>query len=675
MPQLITAGMASPVMPKPILRKPAPVLGRRKTEGGNPTDEDLSPTKRRKVIFDDLNNSVHEPSTRHLRDIKAEVKKTLEERIRGEDEEYVALKKVFAAANLQRLLQDDDVPEVMTQELTDYVIALTACVGLLKSRACKGLALLILECSWLGRDEVFVKAYIQFLAALISAQGSYISTTLSMIVDAFRDAEPSAWEVPGLPEVSQEAMQERLHACLRYLLKMFPAAKQVLCNLITDKLPHSGHPKESHISYVNNLLRLKDYAPDMEEAMMDLIVSHVVKIDVQIQVDLEDLGDAVPAPVACLLDSPTDDVMKSDDADDDVKTVSSDDSLSIAQAEKMKFLRDCVEIMDAILDTLFEFYSDHFKSPGSDAAIKHYTILVREFTEILLPTLKSRHTQFLLFHFGQKSEQLIDAFCGTCISIAFQSNRPNMVRQAAATYLASFVARGAHLSGEIIRTVFDVLLHQMDLIRETHEPRCRGPDFRRYQTYYALCQAVFYIFCFRWRDLVVSSSDLVDRDDPLSYLGQELEWIPDMKEIFLRNIYSKLNPLKVCAPSVVEQFAKLAHRLNFLYVFPLLSSNKRIRLSQYLSDTYANGGALRDVGEQELDDSFHQLDPYFPFDPYQLPISKRWVELDYLEWQQIPGLNIDDDGEDSDETNSEQDDGVTDNDMATDDSGDDEDND
>jgi RNA polymerase I-specific transcription initiation factor RRN3 len=49
------------------------------------------------------------------------------------------------------------------------------------------------------------------------------------------------------------------------------------------------------------------------------------------------------------------------------------------------------------------------------------------------------------------------------------------------------------------------------------------------------------------------------------------------------------------------------------------------------------------------DESFHQLDPYFPFDPYQLPVSKRWIENDYLEWQSVQGLNALEDEDDSDD--------------------------
>ena len=36
------------------------------------------------------------------------------------------------------------------------------------------------------------------------------------------------------------------------------------------------------------------------------------------------------------------------------------------------------------------------------------------------------------------------------------------------------------------------------------------------------------------------------------------------------------------------------------------------------------------------------LEGYFPYDPYHLPLSKRWLEGDYVQWKGIPGENYED---------------------------------
>ena len=72
-----------------------------------------------------------------------------------------------------------------------------------------------------------------------------------------------------------------------------------------------------------------------------------------------------------------------------------------------------------------------------------------------------------------------------------------------------------------------------------------------------------------------------------------------------------------------------------------------------------------DIGRRETawdrlkGDTHHQLEAYFPFDPYHLPKSKRWVENDYNEWELPRGLRTgDDEDEDTDEIEDQAEDEV-----------------
>ncbi|KAG4218011.1 hypothetical protein PC116_g33509, partial [Phytophthora cactorum] len=201
-----------------------------------------------------------------------------------------------------------------------------------------------------------------------------------------------------------------------------------------------------------------------------------------------------------------------DDDESDAESVDSDESED-DEYTRVKTAKENIEKMDSILDTLFELYTPSFADPDSDEALEAFEDLLSEFSNLILPTIKSRHTQFLIFHFGQKSERLMDAFCGTCINIAFESQRPMILQQAASAYLASFVARGAHVPGHIVVKIFEVLGFHLDQMRSLYEISCRGPDVRRYAPFYALVQALMYVFCFRWPDLIKSVPDEVDTDD------------------------------------------------------------------------------------------------------------------------------------------------------------------
>ena len=91
--------------------------------------------------------------------------------------------------------------------------------------------------------------------------------------------------------------------------------------------------------------------------------------------------------------------------------------------------------------------------------------------------------------------------------------------------------------------------------------------------YYALAQAVLYIFCFRWRDLVTGAGtddaggEDLNVDDALAE-DHELVFLPGIKETIHNNIYSRLNPLKVCSPEIVGEFAKNCQPLAVLIRLP-----------------------------------------------------------------------------------------------------------
>ena len=461
---------------------------------------------------------------------------------------------------------------------------------------------------------------------------------------------------------------------LRYLLQLVPSASSVLMSVLTSLFPHSSESKGAHVIYVKNLLRVVDYTPELRAEILALITERLVKIDVQIQVDLEDLaedvGDGLVQSLPELhqkLSDEVEDEEEEEENDDDSDT--SDEEID-PDAQRAKDITANVEKLDLILDILFSHYAPLFSGTSIEVREASLDVLLSQFAIIILPTYRSRHTQFLLFHFAQTSPTLIDNFVGACVHIAFDKGRPSIMRQSAAAYLASFVARGMHVPSQIVRDVFDYIGSQLDVLRTENEGTCRGPDLRRYSNYYSLVQALLYIFCFRWRDLQALPNEQADDDDdlPITEIQNHL-WIPGIKDTLAQNIFSRLNPLKVCSPAIVTQFAQIANHLGLIYVFHLLETNKRLRLSQF-SGSAASRSTLYSQPERETalsvrkEESFQKLDEYFPFDPYHLPKSKRWLDGDYREWKGVPGLTDDDKGEsgseDSSESESEDEGGVSD---------------
>jgi RNA polymerase I-specific transcription initiation factor RRN3 len=58
-----------------------------------------------------------------------------------------------------------------------------------------------------------------------------------------------------------------------------------------------------------------------------------------------------------------------------------------------------------------------------------------------------------------------------------------------------------------------------------------------------MCANLLKIFCFRWRDLIDRelAPSALDWDDPASFIGQDLPWMPWLRSRLQTNIASKLN--------------------------------------------------------------------------------------------------------------------------------------
>ena len=403
---------------------------------------------------------------------------------------------------------------------------------------------------------------------------------------------------------------------------------------------------------MTNLLTLIGYAPELRSDVLVLATDRLVKIDVGVQVDIEDLADDADedlvqkiSQVQQSLDEETEDNEISETESEDDEEDEDD------EVQRTKDIMKNVAKMDSMLDILFEYYDQDFSSGSTEDQNGLLDMLLSQFATTILPALRSRHTQFLLFHFAQRSPTYIDTFVGTCIQIAFDKRKqPAIMRQASAAYLASFVARGSHVPAGIVRDVFDYISNELEHLRHEYERNCKGPNLQRYSDFYSLVQALLYIFCFRWRDLQLDADE--DEDDDLGI--QDHQFKSGVKEALSRNIFSKLNPLKLCSPAIVTEFARVANHLGAVYVFHLLETNKRIRLSQLPNSTepsHKHSNPDRETAlSMSADESHQYLDEYFPFDPYHLPKSKRWIERDYREWTGLPGLeNQDVDSEDDED--------------------------
>lgn len=467
-------------------------------------------------------------------------------------------------------------------------------------------------------------------------------------------------------------MMSRLHNALRYLLRLIPSASSGLAESLRGAFPnHHTATKQSYLGFVKNTLSIIEYTPELKAEILTLITERLVKVDVEVQEEIDELEDDVEEKIVLgggknASAMPTVDAADEEDAyDSDAESVTSSELSITPEEQQLRALRDTVAKLDAVLDLLFAHYTPTFANAKVFEVNDAFEHLISQFATFVLPTYRSRHTQFLIFHFAQVSQAYAERFATVLVHMAVGRGVACHGAVSAAAYLASFIARGARISKTLVRDIFMLLANQLDQMRRLADPTCRGPDLRRYSLFYATAQAILYIFCFRWRDLIIVSDEDTDLDNYDVFEEGEPNWIPGIKQTLTQAIYSKLNPLKVCAPAIVSQFASIANHLRFMYVIPLLETNKRLRLSSYrnFSAAPASAGGVSDMGagrrentlSNRTGEAHHQLDAFFPFDPYQLPRSKRWLEGDYMIWRGVPGMQEDGDDE-SDLSESEEED-------------------
>ncbi|KAJ5644586.1 hypothetical protein N7507_010597 [Penicillium longicatenatum] len=650
--------MSSPVS---ILKSSKPVGIKRKMDD---TDMDFSPSapddlpkhldKRPRVTFDDKNTvrtfSVpsDDPFTvtdgKSVAVVREEVRRAIHRHVTaGDSEAYDQIKEIFVAdpKKADTGMQSWNLPTHAS--LKNHLMGLLSHIASL-DRNCSGLVNAVLDSEWLGRDEAYVKLFIRFLGNLAAAQGTYLGQVFRMLTSKLTGVSYGTGRLPGYPVVQPSEIYTRIHMALRHVMRLIPAGSGALSPILSHQFPPHPDPAKCFLAYTRNLIKIISYAPELQSDILALITERLVKIDVQIQVDLEDVEDEFGEEF--LLEAPNPD----EELDDEDEDLSDDDEAD----ERGQLIKSNIQKVDGMLDILFEFYSDPFTTGTAADKENTLSLLISHFRSIILPTYKSRHSQFLLFHFSQLSPELVELFATECMDIISSKSQPGLMRQSAAAYLASYVARGAHISGDVVRDVFDLLLTHLDNLQADYEAGCRGPDLRRYAPYYSTTQAVLYIFCFRWRDLTTAAidGDSIDQIDELE--PSQITFPPNVKEYLHKSIYSRLNPLKICSPGIVTQFARIAHHFQLLYVYPLLETNKRLRVTSFRSIGGLVGREIR-----ASDHLGHQLDAYFPFDPYHLPRSRRWLEGDYVEWRGVPGLDDDDDSDSEADEDEDEDDDVT----------------
>lgn len=180
-----------------------------------------------------------------------------------------------------------------------------------------------------------------------------------------------------------------------------------------------------------------------------------------------------------------------------------------------------------------------------------YRVLLSAFEDKILRTFQTRHTQFVLFWYASLSPDFADEFTGTLLGrVVNDEETPTVTRVAASGYVASFISRSSHIDSNTARQVMSLLCQCLDSELEqvrfaSQAGPISGPEadrlIRSSIVFYAVAQAAFYIFCFRWKDFLDENEEEIDF---LEGVPAKRRWMLELESLKMA-VNSPLNPLKV----------------------------------------------------------------------------------------------------------------------------------
>jgi RNA polymerase I-specific transcription initiation factor RRN3 len=305
--------------------------------------------------------------------------------------------------------------------------------------------------------------------------------------------------------------------------------------------------------------------------------------------------------------------------------------LAPADSTDLTLLRETITTLDALMTTLFNYLSPIFSSPSPTVEAEHlFDSLLTVFLSRILPTYHSRHVQFLLFSTAQSSPLFLDKFLCLLLERSLSPTLPIQARQTSSAYLASFLARAKSLPPDTVRTVTELLC--LFLTRILDSPPPPGTFLPSLDGVYAVFQAVLYIYCFRWRELSFQDEET-----------GEMLWMSQLS-VIQRMAWSGFNPLAHISRDVAQEFADRAFELQHIFVHSKLAENaRRGAVAGFLKresrgETRVKTGTgemvlISSAGENVEQGQEEDIPrDWYPFDPYVLPRSKRFVENCFLEY-------------------------------------------
>ncbi|KAM8779885.1 RNA polymerase I-specific transcription initiation factor RRN3 [Rhynchonycteris naso] len=504
-------------------------------------------------------------------------------------------------------------PDIKDDQIINWLLEFRSSIMYL-TKDFEHLVSILLRWKWLNRSQTVVEEYLAFLGNLVSAQTVFLRPCLSMIASHFVpprvvikegdiDVSDSDDEDDNLP-----ANFDTCHRALQIIARYVPSTPRFLMPILVEKFPFVRKSERTLECYVHNLLRISVYFPTLRHDILELIIEKLLKLDVNAsRQDIED-AEEIAAPTG----SGTDATEALFNMDEDEVT----EPETKADPERLsQMVHPVAERLDILLSLLFSYVKDICYVDGKIDINKTkdlYRELIIIFDKLLLPTHASCHVQFFMFYLCSFKLGFAEAFLEHLWKKLQDPNNPAIIRQAAGNYIGSLLARAKFIPLITVKSCLDLLVNWLHMYLDNQDSGTKAfCDVALHGPFYSACQAVFYTFVFRHKQLLSGN------------LKEGLRYLQSLN--FERIVMSQLNPLKICLPSVVNFFAAITSKYQLVFCYTIIERNNRQMLPVIRST----------AGGDTVQTCTNPLDTFFPFDPCVLKRSKKFIDPIYQVWEDM----------------------------------------
>ncbi|XP_033121712.1 RNA polymerase I-specific transcription initiation factor RRN3-like isoform X1 [Anneissia japonica] len=526
-------------------------------------------------------------------------------------------------------------PEIKSCSLLSWIQELRQAVTLLY-KDFESLVSTVLKVRWEQHDPEVIDEYRALLVDLVSAQTLYLRLVLKMLIKKFLlNYKPmdETDEAKMKRMASESACFRHVHTTLQIIIKIVPMTPQFLMPALSDCFPFMRKDVYVQECYVKNLLVLTQYVPRLRQKILELIIEKLILLDVHApRAEIEEAEDAEDSE-----DDMEDVMFEMDGVSEEVI----EDKCNLREEEEeettdsKKTIRPMKHPLANTLDVLMKIMLEYIHDTchpndefNIDCTKDLYRNLLSIFEIVVLPTHACCHVQFFMFFICSFRQGLSDLFLDYLWKKIENPNTSQIVRQAAASYVASFLSRAKFVPIAAVRTGLDVMISWVHRYIDCQDGSTRSyADVNLHGTFYSVCQAIFYTFVFRHKNIIESEKGL------LYARSLNLE----------RIVTCRLNPLKVCLPTVVNMFATITRIHEIAFCYTVIERNNRAIIPVVTQTQCGTSTQLTNM---------NPLDSFFPFDPYILHMSATLIEPLYQLWE---GQQVEDQQSSSeDEDNKEE---------------------